>query len=144
MIGNLPNWAGTIPQWFLFAGVLVTLIKLYPALQKQSLDSSAEQVKLYAETCVSLRKEVTALTEAVHNCERECAAQTKSLMDEIHGQRRQHMQEQISLISAIMQSVDSPQLKSLLRTLESVQVALKVENVLQSRTGTVIQNEDEG
>lgn len=94
------------------------------AHRKVDTDSHAEQVKQYAETCSELREEVRKLTDRVHECEESCARETKALNEELLGLRRQHVQEQISLINSIIQSVDSPLLKSLLKNMETVRNSL--------------------
>lgn len=134
---SLPTWAGSVPQWGLLATIVLAFFKLWPVLRQQTIDVNNEQVKLYAETCTQLRVELNLLSEKLFNCEDKCDKDIRKLNDELNGMRRQHVQEQLSLINAIIASVDAPQLKVLLTSLESVQLAMQ-SNVLRSRSGNVI------
>jgi hypothetical protein len=60
----------------------------------------------------------------LHKCEDECADKIKKLHEEMWGEKRQRVTEQISLINVILNSVDAPELKTLMKTLESVQRSL--------------------
>lgn len=114
MIKDLPVWAGTVPQWGMFILLAIAVVRVSPQWLNSLL--TATQNKR-----ASQGQRITELEEAVKFCREECDRQTEMLHKEIHGLRRQHIQEQISLINTIIQSVDAPQLKLFLRTLESVQ-----------------------
>lgn len=80
---------------------------------KQCYDECSDVKREHAESLNTLREE--------HN-------EAMRLMNErLLGEQRQRIQEQVSLISAIMRSVDSPDLHKVLTTLESVQTVIKPE-----------------
>lgn len=114
MVNDLPVWAGTVPQWGMFVLLAIAVVRVSPQWLSSLL--TATQNKR-----ASQGKRITELEEAVRFCREECDRQTEILHNELHGMRRQHVQEQISLINTIIQSVNAPQLKLFLRTLESVQ-----------------------
>lgn len=139
-LNHLPPWTGSVPLWALFVTVLVALIKAWPKLRELTIKEKASIADRY-----SIR--IKELAEEIRECRRLCDEQEarqlrkiEVLQDKISGMQRQHVQEQISLINAIISSVDSPQLKGLLRALESVQVALR-GHVIQSQPANVIQDE---
>jgi molecular chaperone DnaK (HSP70) len=132
---------GTIPGWITSAGVVAILgivvrwqlgLKRF-AVAAQQVDVSAQEVRTrddadkrdhIAEEMGELRKNVAGLREELHKCEDECADKIKKLHDELWGEKRQRVTEQISLINVILNSVDAPELKALMKTLESVQRSL--------------------
>lgn len=91
-------------------------------------DHYAQEVDRYFKQVVGLRDEVEkckkdcdAREEA---CERKIADINKSndaLRKEVWGEKQQRVAEQISLINVILKTVDAPELKTLMKTLENVQ-----------------------
>lgn len=119
-----PQWVGTPSQVGLLlvviGTVLIAYIKVWPVLLEARITERHKERQ-------ELRARITELEKAVEDCRRECDRQTALLQDEIgdlqetiYGMRRQHVQEQISLINAIIESVDNPVLKKMLGALESV------------------------
>jgi chromosome segregation ATPase len=132
---------GTIPGWITSAGVVAMLgliVRWQLGLKKlsveaQQVDVNAAEVRSkdaadkrdhIAEEMSALRANIATLREELHACEDECAEKIKKLHDEIWGEKRQRVTEQISLINVILNSVDAPELKALMKTLESVQRSL--------------------
>lgn len=111
---DIPSWIGTVPQWGMLIVLCIAIVRTSPQWLSALLTAAHNKRASYA-------NRITELEEAVKFCREECDRQTGLLYEEIHGMRRQHVQEQISLINSIIQSVDAPQLKLFLRTLESVQ-----------------------
>lgn len=125
IISGVPTWITAVPTWGLLGGLIYAVVKHGPEWKSQSF-SEAESM------CKALQAQVDNLRDRLNACEDECRGQAaahktevNALHNELMGERRQRVQEQLSMINAIMSSVDSPQLKSLLGTLESVQRALK-------------------
>jgi len=120
------NWTeftqlmGTVPQWGLLAAVIIALIRLVPTWRAQSLKKRKDDIDGWRDECEKLRAEL-------ERCEAQCRKEIGDLHDEIFGLRKQHIQEQISLINVILQSVDAPELKTLLKMLESVQITLQAQ-----------------
>lgn len=133
---------GSLAQLGTFVTVLVGVGTLLLKFRGQTFDHVNNQVKQYEATCSRLREDVSELIEKLTACEKQCVKDKQELHEEMWGMRKQNLTEQISLINVIMRSVDAPELQTMLRTLESVQIAL-TSNVLQSQTGIVIPNEDE-
>lgn len=125
-MSSLPSWAGTVPQMITAAGILsllgtviLALFKLIPALRAQSLESKQQDIEGWREEARGLRTELK-------ECEEECDRRLKKLEEDLWGEKRQRVAEQISLINTIVASVDAPELKTMLRTLESVQSHMMV------------------
>lgn len=129
-----PELLGTVPQWITATGI-VTIIVAYwrrgVALKGLQNTDSANIRDHYA-------REVAALRDELRICEEECAdrldlagQKIKKLDQELWGEKRQRVAEQISLINVIVASVDAPELKSILRSLESVQMAMRIERGLE-------------
>src|SRR5437868_8738041 len=81
--------------------------------------------------CTNLYDRLEALRKdaetAVRECREDCDKETARLQQELLGRDRQRIQEQISLISAILSAVgDNPQLTTLLKTFESVQSTMRL------------------
>ena len=131
---TLPEIAGTIPQWITAVGISTLIIAYWRrgvAMKGLSNEASKDIRDHYA-------KEVAALRDELRICEEECAdrleladMKIKKLSDELWGEKRQRVAEQISLINVIVSSVDAPQLRAVLRTLESVQMAMRLEKGLE-------------
>lgn len=118
---------GTISQLGTFGAIIIAVIMIYPKLKEQD-QSHAERM------CAALSSEVVQLRDRLLACERECqeskalaAREIKELHDQLYAMRDQRMQEQISMISAILQTVDNPELRKQLVMLESVQAGLRVQ-----------------
>lgn len=125
----LTVWSG-VPVWGMFLLFLVTLVKTYPIIQRNLLDAREKRESRY-----SIR--IRDLEEAVVICQRTCEADKEEMRKEIRelneklvGLRRQHVQEQISLVAAIIESVDNPMLKQMLNALQSVQRTLPAAEVV--------------
>src|SRR5690242_5999494 len=131
MIERLPEWAGTVPQWFLFASVLITFIKLYPVMKKQHTDAASRQVEQYETTCARLRADVSELIDRVTECEESCRNDKNALEEKILGLRRQQIADQIALVNTIIHNVDAPELKTLLSAMEKVQLGLRHVQIIQ-------------
>ena len=126
-----PELLGTIPQW-ITAGSLVSIIIAYwrrgVALKGLQNTDAANIRDHYA-------REVASLRDELRICEEECgdrldaaAQKIKKLDQELWGEKRQRVAEQISLINVIVASVDAPELKAILKSLESVQMAMRLQH----------------
>ena len=127
MLDGMPDWLGTIPQWGMFgalAAILIALIKLAPAWRQQTLDQKNKDTERDDTEQDRLREEIRVLREEFRECREECDAQTHALHEEIWGMRKQNIAEQISLINIILNTVDAPELKTLLHVLENVKSSL--------------------
>jgi esterase/lipase len=139
MFTNLKDFvlAWNVPGWGIFLLLAVTLIKTWPIIQKNLLDARANADRRAAKERDDLsdyyRHEIEMLREEVRQCRESCEKQERELVNKIeelnetiHGMRRQHIQEQISLISAVIQSIgaDHPLLRQMLLSFETVQRAL--------------------
>ena len=111
------RYIGSPAQVGLFFLALITLIKTWPIIQKNVMEARERKESRYSTRIETLEKKV-------EDCRAECDRDKKILLEEIHGMRRQHVQEQISLINAIIESVNAPELKTFLKMLESVQRTL--------------------
>lgn len=123
-----PEWIGSPSQAGIFILVLIAFLRWSLPWRKMSLDEG-KQIRQ------ELREQITSVRDEHKVCENNLADARKEirvLRDEvndletrIHGLRRQHIQEQISTISSIINAVgDNPQLTTLLKTFETVQRTL--------------------
>lgn len=151
---EVPQWlaSGTAPQWGVFVVVLLALIRMSLPWRKLHIDAATQirselqaRVKELKQDCKDCHHEVAVVRaeadKAIQECRADCDKQTDALKEALLQRDRQRIQEQISTISAIINAVgDNPQLKTLLKTFESVQVAMK-QNVIQTQVGSVIPTE---
>lgn len=114
----------TLAQVGTFALVLTAIIGAYVKLKDRGM-SHAEVM------CETLTSEVASLRKELHECEEKCRTDIRKLHEEIFGMRKQNIAEQISFISILLRSVDSPELQILLRSLENVQGSLREANILK-------------
>lgn len=119
---------GTVPQWALLAAVVLGLFKLIPAIRAQSLESKQQDIEGWREEAHSLRAKL-------EECEEDCDRRLKKLEAELWGEKRQRVAEQISLVNVIIESVNAPELKAMLRTLESVQSHLMLSERVEGMEG---------
>lgn len=115
----------------LVALLLLAVLKILPTIRAQSLESKQQDLEGWRAECTDLRNRL-------ETCERLCRERDEShtttvnkLHEEIFGIRKQHLTEQISMINVILNSVDAPELRQLLKTLESVKAALRLEQMVQ-------------
>ena len=125
MIELLGVQVGTIAQLGTFVTMLIGVGGLFLKFRGQTFAHTNSQVEQYETTCARLRQDVSELVDKLTACERQCAKDKQELHEELWGMRKQNLTEQISLINIIIQSVNAPELKTLLRSLESVQVSLQ-------------------
>jgi hypothetical protein len=114
-----PDWIGSPLQAGSFVVLLVIAVRTSPEWLRLWLQARKERSD-------RLGKRIADLEAAVEKCQRECEEQKQDMRDKLEGMHLQKLQEQSSLINAILASIDSPQLKALLHTYESVQVAQKI------------------
>jgi flagellar motility protein MotE (MotC chaperone) len=136
-----PDITGTIPQWITAGGMvsfLGILAKWHLGQKKIAVD--ALQVRVEAKRVENadaadvrdhLADEVKELRAELRTCEKDCdrrlgiaEARIRALDEELWGEKKQRVAEQISLINVILNSVDAPELKTLLKTFESVKTHL--------------------
>lgn len=111
---------GSVAQVGTFLAVIIALIGAYVKLRDRGM-THAEVM------CAQLTNEVASLRAELRACEKECSAKVKDLHAEISGMRDQRNQEQASMIRAILQSVENPDLRRQLELLEAVQGAKNVQ-----------------
>lgn len=125
---SMPPWAGNLPTWFVFAAVVIALIKMWPSLHKINLDATAQKRSGYTARITELEGKLEDQKKECDEREERLMGEVKSLHEEIFGMRKQHIQEQISFVRAIISSIDAPQLQTLLRALENGQRSLNKIN----------------
>ncbi len=116
--------AWNLPSWGIFLLMIAALIKAWPIIQKNLLDAKERRESRYSER-------ISELKGAVRKCQEECEDHKEELRHEIHklemerlGDRRQHVQEQISLVAILVENIDNPMLKRILSQLQNVQRGL--------------------
>jgi hypothetical protein len=128
MIDSIPwsSWltSGTPPQWALLVICVVAFLRYGPTWQKQALEAAANRRSGQGARITELENK---LRELRINCDKEALElrnEIRGLHTELDGLRRQRVSEQIAIISGILQTVDSPDLKRQLQMLESVQLTV--------------------
>lgn len=115
---------GTAAQVGTFGLIFMALVGAYVKLRDRGM-THAEVM------CGQLTNEVSSLRQELHSCEEQCREDIKKLHEEIFGMRKQAIAEQISFISILLRSVDSPDLHRMLNTLENVHNSLVEAKVLK-------------
>lgn len=113
---------GTPVQFATFALVLITLIKVWPIIQKQLHDITNQREGRYGERIKWLESEL-------HKCHEECAAALTAMRVELDGLKDQRRAEQIAMMRAILRTVDDPSLRKQLEMLEALQMTGVVEKI---------------
>lgn len=104
-----------LPGYGILCILIVTLIKTWPIIQKNSLEARSAREGRYS-------ARITELERAVEECRKVCEADKDYLRKEMAGMRRQHLSEQLQLVRTIVELFpNAPQLTLLLRTLENGQ-----------------------
>lgn len=127
MLDGLPSWTGTAPAWGLFLLCAAALIKTWPLIQKNLLDAKERRESRYSQR-------ITELEAAVKTCQHECEEHKEVIRVELRkteerrlGDRQQHLQEQISLVSLLVKNIDNPLLDKILTQLQATQRSLPYE-----------------
>jgi hypothetical protein len=140
-----------VPLWGAFLTLIGLLVRQVLPWRKLTIDAATQiraelqervkELKADHRSCAEeLAKERVDRAADVRSCREECDIQTNKLEQKILGMERSRVQEQISFINAIIDSIDAPELKVLVKSLESVQASLRV-NVLHMQDERVIQSE---
>lgn len=130
-----PDFIGTLPGWITAASTTTGVVTLTVAFWRrgvslkglQNADQAdkrnhlAEEMKALRENVASLRAEVAAARKELADCEEECRTKLDAMREELWGEKRQRVAEQIAFINMILKTVDAPELKTLLTSLETVQ-----------------------
>lgn len=115
---NLPDLStlatGSWPQWLLLLVVALGFIKWLIPWKHDEMRKMRAELK---------------------ECEAECDRRLKKIEADLWGEKKQRVAEQISFINIILQSVDAPELQTMLRTLESVEAHLKLRRDVQEVGG---------
>jgi acyl-CoA reductase-like NAD-dependent aldehyde dehydrogenase len=116
--------AWNLPGWGILLVLVATIIKTWPIIQRNLLDARERRESRYS-------TRISELEEMVRQCQQECEDHKEELRNEIHklemerlGDKRQHVQEQISLVAVLVENIDNPILKQILSQLQNVQRSL--------------------
>lgn len=127
IIDGLPAWIGTAPAWALVLLTAGTLIKTWPIIQKNLLDAKERRESRYSER-------ISQLERMVQECQAECEESKEVLRAEIRaleekrlGDRKQHLQDQISLVSVLVANIDNPLLAQILQQLQATERKMPME-----------------
>lgn len=108
---------GSWPQWLLLVVVALGFIRWLIPWRHD------EMRKLRAE-----------LNECKVECEKRIVIvedKAKKVEADLWSEKRQRVQEQISFINIIMQSVENPELKKMLKSLESMEAQIRVKGIIE-------------
>lgn len=139
-----PEWIGSPSQFGLLVIVFAAFLRWSLPWRKMSIDEGTQIRKELREELVKVRGEHKVCEDALRSAQKELGVlrdEVNDLENRVAGLRRQHVQEQISLINSIIESVDAPQLKTFLKTLESVQRSLPRIEIEEQRNERI---SDEG
>lgn len=113
------NWFGTVPQWMMLIVLVIIAFKPPELFKIWSANAAARHDRV--------GRRISELEAAVIQCRADCDRETRELHQQLLNRDHQRIQEQISLISIIMQSVDNPLLKRMLDQMQSIQRTLPTE-----------------
>jgi hypothetical protein len=123
---DLPAWMlqylGTVPQWGMFFLLLIVFIRTSPDIMKAWFEQAKAKREQHG-------NRITELEAQVKECREECDKVHADYRKEILGLQAQSIQEQLSLVSIIMQTVDNPMLHQLFEQLQRHKAAQPVEFV---------------
>lgn len=150
---HFPTWAGNVPMWGVFAMVLIALIKVWPKLKEIGVNERQGIRDPYIQR-------IRELADDVKHCRQECDEQERRLRHEIDGVKRgsdereaalkeridvlrtrvnneafQRVQSEISLVNTLIQVVDAPQLRTILKALEDRKAILPSLVELKDKEG---------
>lgn len=123
-IGTLPGWITAASTTTGVAAIIIAYLRRGVSLRGLQNADDADRRDHIAEEMAALRANVAALRTELHTCEEECRVQIGKLTEELWGEKKQRVAEQISLINIILDSVDAPDLQKLRVTLESIQAGM--------------------
>lgn len=101
---QLSNYIGTVPQWGMLAAFGFAIWKL-------ALGDGQK-----------IREELLTRVEQLKQDHDNCTESLNDLYRELDGMRRQRIQEQISMMRAILKTVEDPNLRKQLEMLEALQI----------------------
>lgn len=108
---------GSPAQVALFGLALITLIKVWPIIQKNVFDAREAREGRYGQRISHLESELT-------RCHEECKEKIENLDAVIHGMRNQRTAEQIAMMRAILRTVEDPGLRKQLEMLEALNMTI--------------------
>jgi hypothetical protein len=124
--GIFLSLAGLLLKWVLGKGQLSIAAQKVAVEAKQVANADAADVRDH------FAGEIKELRDELRRCEEDCdrrlgiaEARMRALEEELWGEKRQRVAEQISLINTIVNTVDAPELKALLKSFESVRTHLE-------------------
>lgn len=79
--------------------------------------------------------EMRKLRIELNECKSECAERLKKLEEDLWGEKRQRVAEQIAFARIIMKSEGAPDPEELLRKLESAQAQIRVQHIIDESGG---------
>lgn len=131
LMEGLPSWFGTAPQWVTLAVIIGALIKTWPVIMLRVTEAKSISWKQKREERHDLLEEIKGLKQEIADCKEKCHEDTQRLNEALFNQRKQNIQEQLSLISVIINSVDSPELRTLMKSLEAVQSTIALRAITE-------------
>lgn len=121
-----------VPGWGLLLIAFITLVKIWPIIQKNLFEARETRETRYGMRIRELERDVA-------DCRRECDEHKREMYSEIEGLRRQHRTEQLSLVRTIVELFpNAPQLTLLMRTLELGERRGVAEAAVAKHVGEVI------
>lgn len=114
---------GTPAQVALFTLIFITLIKVWPILQKNVLDAQNSREGRYGQRISDLERDL-------RRCHEECQERINHLDKIIAGMRTQRSAEQIAMMRAILRTVEDPGLRKQLELLEALSMTTEPAKVV--------------
>ena len=118
LLDKVPIWAGNVPARILLFSlgtyVAIQWLKNKPIIEQQKINERLAIKTGYTDRIKRLEEKVDSNFKQCEQEKKELHEQIGALERELIGLRRQHNQEQMSLINEIISSVDAPELKTVL------------------------------
>ena len=134
---------GTIPGWITSGGMIVlvwhflrhrqAMTGLRNVDENNIRDHYAKELTRNTAVVEQLRQELKVARDELNDCEEECRRKIKELEEQLWGEKRQRVSEQIALINLILKNVDAPELQTLKDMLERTQTHMLRVQTLEQR-----------
>lgn len=115
---KLPDWAGTMPQWLLFATVVLGFFKIWPTIRQQNFDFTAAAKKAYDERILKLEDDLKECARLSDEREDMFKAEIDRLKTKINNEEWQRVQGEISLVNTLVQLLPNDELRIILEALQ--------------------------
>lgn len=122
-----PSWIGTPSQFavaVMVAGsILIAYFKVWPIIRQQNIDERLKTSGNYIERISVLETQVRECEQRSDEREARLQEKVERLQTSLNNEVAQRVQSEISLVNTLIEVVDAPQLRAILKALEQKRIA---------------------